>query len=283
MWRIIVILSLIICGNINVYAQKQQNIKDVTTLIKDGKATQKTVDYILNEWQKNAFTDLSKEDLNIIYTICAKNVKDFHFEKYLAMKKIRREKLSPQKLRILKNKNLCLALLAMGYCQKNIASLNYAQTIKKAPFYGHFMELVANFKTHHNKAKETKIFTKDSKNKLELLEKILQDKNCFTNYYKKLKIMKLTADDVFIKQLNDNPQYKKQIIALSNSLIPEMKGKKHQEFRIEILSKLYCKLASPQEQLNWYITLLKSKNISKPERALITQRIQTLQQQIKSK
>ncbi len=283
MCRIIVILSVIFCYNINIFAEEQQNIKDITKLIQNEKTTKKTVDFILKEWQKNAFSDLSKEDLNIIYTICARNVKDFHFEKYLAMEKIRREKLSPQKLRILKNKNLCLSLLAMGYCQKNIAALNYAQTIKKAPFYGHFMQQVANFKTHHNKAKEKKVFTKDSKNKLDILEKILQNKNCFTNYYQKLTIIKLTADDDFMKQLNDNPQEKKQIITLSNALISQIKGKKHQEFRIEILSKLYDKLTTPQEQLNWYITLLNARNISKPEKALIAKRIKTIQQQIKEK
>ena len=258
----------------------EARVKKITQEIQAESISYSNAKFLFEQWRQNSFAHISKEELNIIYKLCVDNVKKFPFVKYYALSKERRENLSPQTQKILKNKNFCLLLLTMGYCQKNTFAINYAYSIRDTALYKYFMDQVQICRRHHQKIQDKKLFTKDSRKKFNLLLKMLADDDCHKNYYKQLKMLKLTADEHFMRQLKDHPDYKKQILERCRQLIRRSRGKKHENFRLEVLSALYCELSSEREQLNWYIRLQRLNNISKSERQVIKKRIDDLKQKL---
>ena len=276
-------IFLIFTLTLNVFAENKfldSKIEEVTAQVKSQSISATNAKFMFEQWQKNAFADIASEKLNIIYKLCVDNVKKFKFVKYFGLSKERRTKLSPQTQKILKNKSFCLLLLCMGYCQKNAFAINYAASIKNTALEKYFMDQVKIFQIKHEKRQATQLFSRDSRNKYNLLLKILNDKDGLENYYKNFKIITLTEDEEFIAQLKSQKEYKNKILKKCRQLTKKLRKKRHEKLRTETLSDLYSALASDRELLDWYLLLQKSTNISKSERETIKKRIDILKQKL---
>ena len=276
-------IFLICTLTLNVFAENKfldSKIEEVTAQVKSQSISATNAKFMFEQWQKNAFADIASEKLNIIYKLCVDNVKKFKFVKYFGLSKERRTKLSPQTQKILKNKSFCLLLLCMGYCQKNAFAINYAASIKNTALEKYFMDQVKIFQIKHEKRQATQLFSRDSRNKYNLLLKILNDKDGLENYYKNFKIITLTEDEEFIAQLKSQKEYKNKILKKCRQLTKKLRKKRHEKLRTETLSDLYSALASDRELLDWYLLLQKSTNISKSERETIKKRIDILKQKL---